>query len=152
VGWIRRYILFHGKRHSREMGAAEVEAFLTDLAIRGRVAASTQNQALAGLLFLYRNVLEIELPRLDAVRAKRPGRIPVVLSVDEVRSILDRMDGVYRLIAELMYGAGLRLLECCRLRVKDLDFDRGQIVVREGKGDKDRAVPLPRSRAEPLRA
>jgi integron integrase len=152
VDWIRRFVLFHGKRHPREMGAAEIETFLTDLAVRGRAAASTQNQALAALLFLYQNVLKIELPRLDAVRAKRPERLPVVLSADEVRAVLDRMDGVYRLMAELMYGAGLRLLECCRLRVKDLDFDRGQIVVREGKGDKDRAVPLPRSRAEPLRA
>jgi integron integrase len=152
VDWIRRFILFHGKRHPREMGAAEIETFLTDLAVRGRVAASTQNQALAALLFLYQNVLKIELPRVDAVRAKRPERLPVVLSADEVRAVLDRIDGVYRLMAELMYGAGLRLLECCRLRVKDLDFDRGQIDVREGKGDRDRAVPLPRSRAEALRA
>ncbi len=151
LGWIRRYILFHGKRHPREMGAAEIEAFLTDLAVEGRVAASTQNQALAALLFLYQNVLEVDLPRLDAVRAKRPERLPVVLSIDEVRTVLGGMRGVYRLMAELMYGSGLRLLECCRLRVKDLDFARGQIVVREGKGDKDRVVPLPRSRAEQLR-
>ncbi len=151
LGWIRRYILFHRKRHPREMGAAEIERFLTDLAVEGRVAASTQNQALAAIQFLYQNVLEIELPRLDAVRAKRPKRLPVVLSIEEVRDVLGGMQGVYRLMAELMYGSGLRLLECCRLRVKDLDFARGQIVVRDGKGDKDRAVPLPRSRTEQLR-
>jgi integron integrase len=152
IGWIRRYILFHGKRHPREMGAREIEAFLTHLVVDGHVAASTQNQALAALLFLYQTVLKIELPRLNAIRAKRPERLPIVLSIEEVRSVLGGMHGVYRLMAELMYGSGLRLLECCRLRVKDLDFARGQIVVREGKGDKDRAVPLPRSRIEVLRA
>lgn len=144
VDWIRRYILFHHKRHPREMGATDIEAFLTHLAVDGKVAASTQNQALAALLFLYQKVLEIELPRLDAIRAKRPKRLPVVLSTDEVRAVLDRMTGIPRLMAELMYGSGLRLLETCRLRIKDLDFARGQIVVREGKGDKDRVVPLPK--------
>jgi integron integrase len=150
VGWIRRYILFHGKRHPAEMGTAEVEAFLTSLAVEGRVAASTQNQAMAALLFLYTHVLEIPLGSIDALRAKRPKRLPVVLSRDEVRAVLGRMEGVYRLMAELMYGSGLRLLECCRLRVKDVDFDRRQIVVREGKGDKDRVVPLPGSVVERL--
>ncbi len=145
VGWIRRYILFHGKRHPREMGGPEVEAFLTHLAVEGNVAASTQNQALAALLFLYQHILDIELPRLDAVRAKRPERLPVVLSAEEVRSVLDRMTGNYHLMASLMYGSGLRLLEACRLRIKDIDLARFQIIVREGKGDKDRAVPLPRS-------
>ena len=143
VDWIIRFILFHNKTHPRELGGRAVEAFLTHLAVAGRVAASTQNQALAAILFLYQKVLEIELPRLDAVRAQRPERLPVVLSVDEVRAVLDRMAGTYRLMAELLYGSGLRLLECCRLRVKDIDFDRAQIIVREGKGNKDRAVPLP---------
>ncbi|MFO0906002.1 MAG: integron integrase [Pirellulales bacterium] len=145
VGWIRRFILFHQKRHPLEMGAPEVEAFLTHLAVQGKVAASTQNQALAGLLFLYRDVLGIQLPLVDAVRAKKPKRLPVVLSVDEVRDVLGRVprDPV-RLVLELLYGTGMRLLEGCRLRIKDIDFERGQIVVREGKGDKDRAVPLPR--------
>jgi integron integrase len=151
VAWIRRFILFHGKRHPKDLGAPELEAFLTDLAVEGQVAASTQNQALAALLFLYQKVLEIDLPQLDAVRAKRPSRLPVVLSVGEVRDVLGRMDGVYRQMAELMYGSGLRLLECCRLRVKDLDFSRGQIVVREGKGDKDRVVPLPKILVDRLR-
>jgi len=150
VGWIRRYILFHGKRHPAEMGAAEVETFLTSLAVEGRVAASTQNQAMAALLFLHKHVLEKPLGSIDALRAKRPKRLPVVLSRDEVRSVLGRMEGVHRLMAELMYGSGLRLLESCRLRVKDVDFERRQIVVREGKGDKDRVVPLPGSVVERL--
>ena len=144
VDWIRRFILFHDKKHPRAMGAVEIEGFLTHLAVNERVAASTQNQALAAILFLYQKVLEAELPRLDAVRAKRPKRLPVVLSTDEVRAVLDRMTGNHRTMAELMYGSGLRLLETCRLRVKDIDFARGQIVVREGKGDKDRVVPLPK--------
>jgi integrase len=133
------------------MGGPEVEAFLTHLAVEGQVAASTQNQALAALLFLYQQVLEMELPRLDAVRARRPERLPVVLSRDEVRAVLDRMAGSYRLMAGLMYGSGLRLLECCRLRVKDVDFERHLITVREGKGDHDRAVPLPRTLMPGLR-
>jgi integron integrase len=144
VDWARRFILFHGKRHPKDLGAREIEAFLTDLAVTRHVAASTQNQALAALLFLYQTVLEIQLPVLDSIRAKRPKRLPVVLSTGEVKSVLDRMHGVYGQMAELMYGAGLRLLEVCRLRVKDLDFARGQIVIREGKGDKDRVVPLPK--------
>ncbi len=144
VDWIRRFILFHHKKHPAEMGAVEVEAYLTHLAVDRQVAASTQNQALAAILFLYQRVLGIDLPRLDAVRARRPKRLPVVLSTAEVRVVLDGLTGSPRLMAELMYGSGLRLLETCRLRVKDLDFDRGQVVVREGKGEKDRVVPLPK--------
>jgi len=141
--WIKRFILFHNKQHPREMGAAEIESFLTDLAVVGNVAASTQNQAFSAILFLYSQVLGVELPQLHGIRARRPERLPVVLSVSEVRAILEEMDGIDRLQAELLYGAGLRILECCRLRVKDVDFLRNQIVVREGKGDKDRIVPLP---------
>jgi integron integrase len=146
VHWIRRFILFHGKRHPAQMGGAEIEGFLTDLAVRGRVASATQTQALCALLFLYKQVLHLNLPALNSVRASRPKRLPVVLSVQEVKRVIDAIDGargMYRLMAGLMYGSGLRLLECCRLRVKDIDFALTQIIVREGKGDKDRAVPLP---------
>jgi integron integrase len=126
------------------MGAAEVTSFLTSLAVEGKVAASTQNQALSALLFLYRDVLEMELPWLDGiVRAKRPVRLPVVLSRYEVRALLQRLDGTTRLMACLLYGAGLRVLECCRLRVQDVDFAANLIVVRSGKGDKDRVTMLP---------
>ena len=151
--WIKRFILFHGKRHPREMGAAEVERFLTHLAVEGRVAASTQNQALSALLFLYREVLKVDLPWLgEMTRAKRPGRLPVVLTVEEVRRVLARIDGQQGLMADLLYGAGLRLLECVRLRVKDLDFEMRQITVRDGKEEKDRMTMLPQSVLEPLRA
>lgn len=151
--WIKRFILFHGKRHPREMGAAEVERFLTHLAVEGRVAASTQNQALSALLFLYRTVLKVDLPWLgEMTRAKRPGRLPVVLTVEEVRRVLARIDGQQGLMADLLYGAGLRLLECVRLRVKDLDFEMRQITVRDGKGEKDRMTMLPQAVLEPLRA
>jgi integron integrase len=144
VAWVRRDILFHGKRHPTEMGAPEVTRFLTSLAVNGRVAASTQNQALSALLFLYRDVLELDLPWLDGiVRARRPERLPVVLTREEVRAVLQRLDGVPRLMACLLYGAGLRLLECCRLRVQDVDFASHQILVRAGKGDKDRVTMLP---------
>jgi integron integrase len=144
VHWIKRYIFFHGKRHPAELGASEVTTFLTSLAVRDKVAASTQNQALSALLFLYREVLGVELPWLDdVVRAKRPQHLPVVLTRDEVRAVLQRLDGVPRLMALLLYGGGLRLLECCRLRVKDVDFATNQIVVRDGKGGKDRVTMLP---------
>jgi integron integrase len=144
VHWIKRYIFFHGKRHPAEMGAAEVAAFLTSLAVQGKVAASTQNQALSALLFLYREVLGVELPWLDdVIRAKRPLHLPVVLTREEVRAVLQRLDGVPRLMAVLLYGAGLRLLECCRLRVKDVDFATNQLTIRDGKGHKDRATMLP---------
>ena len=144
IHWIKRYIFFHGKRHPAEMGVAEVTAFLTSLAVHDKVAASTQNQALSALLFLYREVLGVELPWLDdVVRAKRPLHLPVVLTRDEVRAVLQRLDGVPRLMAILLYGAGLRLLECCRLRVKDVDFATNQITIRDGKGHKDRPTMLP---------
>ncbi|HEU5195885.1 MAG TPA: integron integrase [Methylomirabilota bacterium] len=144
VAWIRRYIFFNGKRHPVEMGAPEVTGFLTWLATDGKVSASTQNQALNALLFLYRVVLEQELPWLDeVVRARRPQHLPVVLTRDEVRAVLDRLHGVPRLMALLLYGAGLRLLECAQLRVKDIDFTMSQITVRSGKGAKDRVTMLP---------
>ena len=143
-GWIRRYVLFHDKRHPAEMGAAEVSRFLTSLAVDSSVAASTQNQALSGLLFLYREVLGQDLPWLDdLIRAKRRPHLPVVLTRDEVRAILDRLDGVPRIMAMLLYGAGLRVLECARLRVKDIGFASNQLVVRDGKGEKDRVTMLP---------
>lgn len=149
--WIRRFILFHGKRHPRDMGAPEVEAFLTHLAVKEDVAPATQNQALAGILFLYRDVLGVELPWLDGVtRAKRPPRLPVVLTRDEVRALLAQLDGVFWLIASLMYGSGLRLMEALRLRVKDVDLDRREVTVREGKGAKDRRTMLPGTLVEPL--
>jgi integron integrase len=147
VNWIRRFILFHGKKHPAEMGAAEIEAFLTHLAVHGRVSASTQNQAFNALLFLYQQVLNIELPRIDAVRAKRPERLPVVMSRSEVRQVLEGIvgaGGLFQLMAEVQYGSGLRVLESCRVRVHDVDVERGQVLVRAGKGDKDRVVCLPR--------
>lgn len=153
VLWVKRFILFHGKRHPREMGAVEVEAFLSHLAVAGQVAAATQNQALSALLFLYREVLGIELPWLDDVtRAKRPQRLPVVLTQDEVQAVLVRMRGMYGLMARLLYGTGMRLMECVRLRVKDVDFSRGEILIREGKGGKDRVTMLPQSLVVPLQA
>ena len=152
VDWIRRFILFHNKRHPRDMGAPEVEAFLSHLAVAGRVAASTQNQALAALLFLYREVLAIELPWLDNVtRAKTPTRRPVVLSQAEVRLVLDRMTGNQALVGQMLYGTGMRLMECLRLRVKDIDFARMEIIVRQGKGGKDRITMLPAALVAPLR-
>ena len=152
VGWIRRFILANGKRHPREMGGAEIEAFLTRLATQRDVAAGTQNQALAALLFLYREVLRQDLPWMNGVvRAKRPRRLPVVLTRDEVNRLLAQMQGRDWLMAALLYGTGMRLMECLRLRVKDVDFARHDIVVREGKGDKDRHVPLPQKLAMALR-
>jgi integron integrase len=149
--WVRRFILFHNKRHPSAMGAEEVNAFLTHLAVEGHVAASTQAQALSALLFLYRHVLDDQLPWLgDLVRARKPRRLPVVLTREEVRAILGRLDGPPRLVASLLYGAGLRLMEGLRLRVKDLDTVARLIVVRGGKGDKDRRTMLPPSLIEPL--
>ena len=145
-GWIRRFVLANGKRHPRDLGAHEVEKFLTDLAVRGDVAASTQNQALSALLFLYREVLGLDLPWMENVtRAKRPQRLPVVLSRAEVERLLTMIDGEIWPMAALLYGSGMRLMECVRLRVKDVDFERRQITVRDGKGAKDRQVPLPDS-------
>jgi integron integrase len=153
VSWIRRFILSQGKRHPREMGAPEVEAFLTQLAVRGRVAASTQNQALAALLFLYREVLGIELPWMTEIRrAKRPRRLPTVLSREEVGALLGELSGANWLMASLLYGSGLRLLECLRLRVQDLDLARREILVRHGKGGKDRHTMVPASLTAPLAA
>jgi integron integrase len=144
VAWICRFIVFHGKRHPREMGAAEVTRYLSSLATEGNVAASTQNQALSALVFLYRHVLEQDMPWLeDVVRARRPSRLPEVLTRDEVRAVIRQLRGTPRLMAILLYGSGMRLLECARLRVKDVDFGRRQITVRAGKGDKDRNTPLP---------
>jgi integron integrase len=143
-GWIRRFILANDKRHPREMGGSEVEAFLSRLAVEGQVAASTQNQALAALLFLYREVLGVELPWMESVvRAQRPVRLPVVLSVAEVRRVLELVEPVYAPMIRLLYGTGMRVSECVRLRVKDVDFARGAIVVRDGKGGKDRVTMLP---------
>ncbi|MFM2324954.1 MAG: hypothetical protein RL244_1833, partial [Pseudomonadota bacterium] len=136
------------KRHPRDMGAPEVEAFLTHLAVEGNVAASTQNQALSALLFLYREVLNSKLPWMnEMVRAKRPARLPVVLTQAEVQSVLSRMQGVPLLLAQLLYGTGMRLMECMRLRVKDVDFDRLEILIRDGKGGKDRVTMLPQKLA-----
>ncbi|HEX5269640.1 MAG TPA: integron integrase [Gemmataceae bacterium] len=147
VDWARRFILFHGKRHPGDLGAAHVAEFLTHLAVRADVAVSTQSQALNALVFLYKQVLHTDLGRLDHVRATRPARLPLVASVDEVRRVLGAVKGgggQLLLVCQLLYGAGLRKTEGLRLRVHDLDFERGQIMVRGGKGDKDRVVMLPR--------
>ena len=153
VGWARRFILANGRRHPRELGLAEVEAFLSALAVRDDVAASTQNQALSALLFLYKEVLGLEMPWVGSVtRAKRPKRLPVVLTPVEVRALLALLDGQAALMGSLLYGAGMRLMEAVRLRVKDVDFGRWEIVVRNGKGGKDRRVPLPRRLEAALQA
>jgi integron integrase len=142
--WMRRYVKFHDRRHPRDMGPPEVEAFLTHLAVEAGVAASTQNQALQALLFLYRHVLDIELPWLENVtRASRPKRVPVVLSVAEVRAVLAQLDGTCGLMASLLYGSGLRLMEVHRLRIKDVVIERGEIIVRDAKGGRDRITVLP---------
>ena len=150
--WIRRFIIYHGKRHPSALGAREVEAFLTALAVEGRVAASTQNQAKSALLFLYREVLGTELPWLDGVqKAKAPVRLPVVLTRDEVARLLARLEGVHRPIGSLLYGTGLRIMEAMRLRIKDVDFARREILVRDGNGNKDRVTMLPVRLVGPLR-
>jgi len=152
VDWIKRFIWFHGKRHPNEMGAPEVEAFLSRLAVERSVSASTQNQAKSALLFLYKEVLGIQLPWLDNVtQAKVPKRLPTVLTREEVQSVLARLDGTVWLIASLLYGSGMRIMECLRLRVKDVDFARHEILVREGKGFKDRVTMLPVSLVPPLK-
>lgn len=153
LDWIRRFIRHFGKRHPRDLGPAEIEAFLTHLAVDGRVAAATQNQAKSAILFLYREVLATDLPWLDGVvAAKAPRRLPVVLTQDEVGVLLARLPGTYGLICRLLYGTGMRLMEGLRLRVKDVDFGRGEILVRDGKGFKDRVTMLPASVAESLRS
>jgi integron integrase len=152
IHWAKRYILFHNKRHPAEMGTDGIEAFLTHLAKDENVSASTQNQALNALLFLYRNVLQMDLPvSLHALRAKRSEQLPTVLSKDEVAKVLSGMQGLRQLMVKLLYGCGLRLMECMRLRVKDIDFEQSQIIVREGKGEKDRATMLPASLIQPLK-
>ena len=151
VDWIRRFILFHNKRHPIEMGPTEVEAFLTHLAVQGKVAASTQNQARSALLFLYKDVLGQPLPWLDNIeQAKRSQRLPVVLTHAEVKAVLSGLDGTHRLLANLLYGTGMRLMEGVRLRVKDIDFNQREVVVRDGKGGKDRVTPLPATLIAPL--
>lgn len=150
--WAKRFIRFHQYRHPQDMGAGEVEAFLTELAVKRNVSASTQNQALAALLFLYKEVLALDLPWLaDVVRAKKPQRLPVVLSIEEVHRILAGLDGELWLVCSLLYGTGMRLMEVLRLRVKDVDFARHEILIRDGKGMKDRVTMLPTRLAEPLR-
>ena len=150
--WIKRFVRHFGKRHPREMGAEEVRAFLSHLAVAGRVSASTQNQAKSALLFLYKEVLGVELPWLDKVEAaKTSRRLPVVLTSDEVIAVLSRLEGRHNLIAQLLYGTGLRIMEGLRLRIKDVDFGRGEILVRDGKGAKDRVTMLPASVAAALR-
>lgn len=141
VNWVKRYILFHQKRHPEEMGRDEIEAFLTHLAVEGNVAASTQNQALSALLFLYNEVLRKPLGFVDVTWAKKPVRLPVVLTKKEVSAVIEHLSGVSLLIAQLLYGSGLRLTECLRLRVQDVDFGQKILFVRDGKGQKDRAQP-----------
>src|SRR5581483_2957316 len=150
---IRRFILYHEKRHPATMGAAEIQAYLTHLAVEQRVAGSTLNVALSAILFLYREVLHVELPPLETTpRAQRAPRVPVVFTRAEVQRVLDQMQGVHRLMAQLLYGSGLRLMECVRLRVKDLDFVYRQLTVRDGKGEKDRVTILPQMLVVPLQA
>jgi len=150
VGWIRRYILFHSKQHPKDMGGAEVEAFLTHLAVEKHVSASIQNQAFSALLFLYRNVLNQDLGALDAVRAKRSNYLPTVLTKGEVRSVLENISGVHGLVIRVLYGSGLRLSEGLSLRIKDIDFAQRQIVARDTKGNESRVTMLPDSLIEPL--
>jgi integron integrase len=151
VSWIRRYILFHHKRHPGEMNEAEIREFISDLAVNGKISASTQTVALSALLFLYRDVLKKELPYVsDIERAQRRKKLPVVFTRDEVRRVLATVTGTQDLIARLLYGSGLRLMECLRLRVKDLDFTYGQVTIRDGKGEKDRVTMLPESLRRPL--
>ena len=153
VQWIRRFIRYHKRRHPREMGGPEVEDFLTALAVKNQVSASTQNQALAAILFLYREVLEIDLPWLaDVIRAKRPQRLPVVLSRDEVQQVLARLSGTEWLAVSMLYGSGMRLGECLRLRVKDLELSRRELLIRDAKGQKDRVTVLPDSILPHLRS
>ena len=150
--WVKRFIRFHQYRHPLDMGAPEIEAFLTELAVKRNVSASTQNQALSALLFLYKEVLVVDLPWLaDVVRAKKPQRLPVVLTIEEVRSILALLEGGPWLVCSLLYGTDMRLMEVLRLRIKDVDFTRHEILIRDGKGMKDRITMLPRSMVQPLR-
>jgi len=153
ISWVRQYILYHHKRHPREMGVAEINDFITYLVNQKAVSASTQNQAISAILFLYRNVLNIQLDEaaLIPIRPTKPTRVPTVLSRDEAKRVIANMDGIYKLMAQLMYGSGLRLMEVMRLRVKDLDFGNRQIIVRDGKGENDRVTMFPDVLLEPLR-
>ncbi len=151
INWIKRFIFFHQKRHPKDMGAAEVGAFLTDLATKRNVTSSTQNQALNSIIFLYKHVLKADLGKLEGItRASAPKRLPAVLTQDEVKQILSAMTGTYRLMASLLYGTGMRVMELLRLRVKDVDFSRRTVTVREGKGDKDRVTMLPENLSKHL--
>lgn len=153
IQWIKRFILFHNKRHPCEMGEQEITAFLTHLAVGKHVAPSTQNQALSAILFLYKEVLEQELDWMDGmVRAKRAQRIPEVLSPEQVRRLIGQLEGIHQLMTQLLYGTGMRLMEAVRLRVRDVDFHYRQIMVRNGKGNKDRVTVLPGALFEPLKA
>lgn len=152
LGWIKRFIFFHKMKHPKEMGGGEVEQFLTHLAVGGKVAASTQNQALSALLFLYRDVINVRLPWMEnVVRAKQSLRLPVVLTVEETQAVLARLDGREWLMASMLYGTGMRLMECIRLRAKDVSFEKNEIIVRDGKGGKDRRTMLPAKLCDPLR-
>jgi len=152
VQWIKRFIFFHNKRHPAEMGELEINQFLSHLAVKGNVASSTQNQALSAILFLYRDVLGRQVGDIGSVMwAKKPKRLPVAFTREEVKAILGNLTGTHWLMASLLYGAGLRLIECLKLRVKDIEFEYNQIIVRDGKGQKDRVTVLPNSLKEPLR-
>jgi integron integrase len=153
ISWVRQYILYHNKRHPREMGVAEINDFITHLVNQKTVSASTQNQAISAILFLYRHVLNIQLNEtaLIPIRPTRPKRVPIVLSKDEAKRVIAKMEGIYKVMAQIMYGSGLRLMEVMRLRVKDLDFANRQIVVRDGKGENDRVTMFPDVLLEPLR-
>lgn len=151
IHWVKRFILFHNKRHPSVMGEAEVESFLSHLVVDRNVTASTQNQALAAILFLYKEVLKVDLEWMDNIqRAKKPARLPTVLTRQEVNAVINELDGPSRLMASLLYGTGMRLMECLRLRVKDVDFHYEQITIRDGKGAKDRITMLPKTIKEPL--
>ena len=153
ISWVRQYILYHHKRHPREMGVAEINDFITYLVNQKAVSASTQNQAISAILFLYRNVLNIQLdePALIPIRPTKPKRVPTVLSRDEAKKVIAKMDGIYKIMTQIMYGSGLRLMEVMRLRVKDLDFANHQIIVRDGKGENDRITMFPDVLLGPLR-
>jgi len=153
IEWVREYILFHNKRHPREMGAVEINQFITHLVVERKASASTQNQAISGILFLYRNVLKVELDEdaINFVRPKKGKRVPNVLSPQEAKTIIANMAGVYKIMVQIMYGSGLRLMECMRLRIKDIDFENHRIIVYDGKGGDDRVTMLPDSLVRPLK-
>lgn len=151
VDWVKRFILFHQKRHPKDMGEAEISAFITHLATERKVAASTQNQALSAVLYLYREVLHRPIENLASIRPQKPERIPTVLTKSEALRVINALTGVHQLMAKILYGSGLRLIECIRLRIKDIDFEQQCIIVRDGKGEKDRITMLPESIIPPLK-